>query len=305
MNRKSHQFTEYLTVTPRDLDWGIQMLDAGYTRVAPYSDYPPGRHPRDYLFTWQQGRVLQEFQVIYITRGEGIFESVHIRKTIKAGTILLLFPNVWHRYKPLRKTGWDEYWVGFNGYYPQQLMENRCFSPDKPVLNVGYDEDLLKLFLRIYETIQEGRVESQPIISSLTIQILAHAYAVRNHKVAADKEIEKSIQKARFFILNHVTSPLNPQQLARDLRLGYSWFRRMFKHYIGLSPIQYQMQLRIQRACRMLSYSGRSNKEIAFDLGFESSSYFTKIFKKKTGLTPQAFRRQYQERLRTTAVGRT
>jgi AraC-like DNA-binding protein len=79
----------------------------------------------------------------------------------------------------------------------------------------------------------------------------------------------------------------------------------MFKHYIGLSPIQYQMQLRIQRACRMLSYSGRSNKEIAFDLGFESNSYFTKVFKKKMGQTPQSYRRQYQEKLRTTAAGRT
>jgi AraC-like DNA-binding protein len=103
--------------------------------------------------------------------------------------------------------------------------------------------------------------------------------------------------------MDHVTDPLDPQKMAKDLKLGYSWFRRMFKHYIGLSPIQYQLQLRIQRACRMLSYSSKSSKEIAFDLGFESSSYFTKIFKNKMGVTPQTYRRQYQEKLKHTAGG--
>ena len=297
MDKKSRNFTEYIALTPHDSDWGINVLDTGYTKVQSNTYYPPGKHPDHYHFTWEQGRILKEFQVIYITRGEGVFESVNFRKKIKPGTIIILFPNVWHRYKPLRKTGWDEYWVGFNGYYPQQLLENKCLSPDRPVLNVGYNEELLKLFMQIYETIQIGRIGFQQIISSITVQILAHVYTATRTRVTEYKEIEKSIQKARFFILNHLNDPLDPQKLARELNLGYSWFRRMFKQYIGLSPVQYQLQLRIQRACRLLTYSTKSIKEIAYSLGFESCSYFSKTFKNKTGLTPQTYRRQSQGKL--------
>src|SRR3954469_8567942 len=107
-------FYKYLPVSTTDESWGLNVLNTGCTHIMAGSSYPYDTHPAHHNFNWEKGRVLHEFQVIYITKGSGIFESKNGGKqAIAAGSIILLFPEERHRYKPDEKTGWDEYWVGF------------------------------------------------------------------------------------------------------------------------------------------------------------------------------------------------
>ena len=82
-----------------------------------------------------------------------------------------------------------------------------------------------------------------------------------------------------------------PDDIASSLNMSYSWFRRMFKQYTGLSPAQYQLQVKLQKAKALLIGSSKTVKEIAFILDFESANYFTFFFKQKTGTTPIEFRK--------------
>ncbi len=105
------------------MQWGLYVTGAGCCCVAPKSPYPPRRHPDPYQFTWHKGRVLPEYQVVYIRRGEGVFESGPTGvKRIRAGSVILTFPGVWHRYHPSEETGWDEYWFGMNGEQLHRLV---------------------------------------------------------------------------------------------------------------------------------------------------------------------------------------
>ena len=94
-NRKSHD------------PWECVSTSVGYSKIAPYHEYPPLRHPVDHHFTWANGRVLQAYQIIYISEGRGVFESesTNKRSRVGAGNVLLLFPGIWHRYAPDEKTG--------------------------------------------------------------------------------------------------------------------------------------------------------------------------------------------------------
>jgi transcriptional regulator GlxA family with amidase domain len=80
------------------------------------------------------------------------------------------------------------------------------------------------------------------------------------------------------------------EEIAMSVGLGYSVFRKKFKEYTGVSPAQYQINLRINKAKDLLVTSKQSLKEIANDLGFESADYFYRLFKKKTGYTPSDYR---------------
>ena len=62
---------KYLAHNPDDQSWGIYLTVAGFARIEPESDYPPTGHPTGYDFNWSKGRVLKEFQINYITKGEG------------------------------------------------------------------------------------------------------------------------------------------------------------------------------------------------------------------------------------------
>ena len=68
-------FFKYLTASVEDKDWGIFLNVAGKSHIAPHTSYPPSDHPSGYSFSWKSGRILQEYQINYITEGSGIMET--------------------------------------------------------------------------------------------------------------------------------------------------------------------------------------------------------------------------------------
>ena len=105
---------KYLVRSPRDIDWGITVDTVGSEPIPPnYPVYPPRTgHPDAFYFTPSRGRVLDSYQLLYITHGKGYFyTSPDTFIEIKEGDILILQPHVWHSYFPDKKTGWQEYWI--------------------------------------------------------------------------------------------------------------------------------------------------------------------------------------------------
>jgi transcriptional regulator GlxA family with amidase domain len=97
------------------------------------------------------------------------------------------------------------------------------------------------------------------------------------------------------YFRENLNSNVNIEELAGDLNVGYSYFRQMFRKYTGISPTQYHLSLRIQKAKDLLVSTNQSFKEIAIDLGFESYFYFSRIFKDKTGQSPLEFRKEHHQ----------
>lgn len=292
-------YSKYLTVGKRDIDWGLHVVTTGFTKIPPHTPYPPGEHPDDHHFTWERGRVLSEYQIIYITRGRGIHEvedkaAIHIQE----GTVILLFPGVWHRYRPDPETGWDEYWIGFNGKYAKHLMEKKFFPPEHPVLSIGQDENILKLFLQVFESVRRENIGFQQVISAITVQLLANIYVATKRKGFEDRKSEKIINKVKCHLLENIYCEVDLKLLADDMNVSYSWLRKTFKYFTGLSPHQYLLQLRIQKSRHLLASTSKSIKEIAYLTGFESQYYFSRIFKQKMGQNPSDFRNQTQGKLR-------
>jgi hypothetical protein len=104
-------YNAYLGIPGREEDpWECTATSVGYERVQRGSPYPPRRHPVDHHFDWNHGRILSAYQLVYVTEGQGAFESEVPPKChrIEAGAVMTLFPGVWHRYAPDPKTGWVE-----------------------------------------------------------------------------------------------------------------------------------------------------------------------------------------------------
>ena len=290
-------YYKYLPVSTEDEDWGLTVLNAGCTGIPPGAGYPYDRHPSHHYFDWAGGRVLHEYQVIYITKGEGSFESESAgAQKIKAGTIILLFPGERHRYRPDSATGWDEYWVGFSGDIAGRLLEKKFFGPRSPVLAVGFREDLLNIFLEIIGRAKEEKAGYQPLIAGAVLHILGHIYSLSRQDQFGGQEIDPIVDKARLLFRSNIDRDISPREVAEELQIGYSRFRKIFKEYTGLAPRQFQIQLKIHRAKEMLGDPAKMIKEIAYELNFESIFYFSKLFKEKTGMTPKQFRNKTKGR---------
>jgi len=104
-------------INPLNRTLGFYLNDAGYT-IVPANSCPPTveNYSQEYPSSWEKGRVLQDFQVVYISKGKGIFQSTQSGLiSINAGDALLLFPGEWNRYRPDPEFGWTAYWISFNG----------------------------------------------------------------------------------------------------------------------------------------------------------------------------------------------
>jgi AraC-like DNA-binding protein len=294
-DHQSKTFYRYFPVAKRDRDWGIYITTVGASQFGPGTTYPPSGHPKQYSPV-SVGRLLSEYQIVYISAGSGWFKAAGIRKQkIEAGHVMLLFPGVRHSYAPFTATGWNEHWVGFDGDFVRGLMRHGFFSKREPILNAGNEEKLLALFNEMIETTHNNSPASQQILSAITFNILALLYSGRQSNGTADEPSVKVIQEAIVRMREGAEMPLDIEELARKFNVSYRSFRRAFARHTGLSPHRYLQEVRLARARTLLSQSSQSIKEIALHAGFEDTQYFCRCFHKKVGMTPTAFRNAHQK----------
>lgn len=271
--------------------WGTYITTVGNSKVNPHANYPNQEHPKSHILTWNRGRILNDYYVIYISKGKGVFASDLTGSIeIEAGTCFFLYPGVLHRYKPDPNVGWEEYWIGFNGYYIEQLMTSGFFDPRYPFVYLGLHKEILILFRKIIEEVQASLVGYPQQIAGLALQILGGIHSVTQHHEYHDNPTEKLIAKAKFIIQDSFENNLDMEKLASELPMGYSRFRKTFKTVTGESPNQYHLNLRLERAKNLILTTSLNITEIANQTGFESVFYFSKMFKKKNGVSPKFYR---------------
>jgi AraC-like DNA-binding protein len=281
----------YLAIREDDFKWGITVTTAGFQSIGPHCEYPPAGHPERYDFSYARGRILEEYQIVYITEGSGLFESGKNQQTaITAGTFFLLTPGEWHRYRPDQNSGWDAFWVGFSGEIADNLVTSGYFSGKDPVINIGLAEEAVDLYLRIIEACKEERPGFQQFISGMVMHLMGYIYYRQKDKDFAENMAIRSMNKARLIIRERIDQKQEPEKIAAELNMSYSWFRRLFRQYTGISPQKYIAGLRIQRAKELLSGTSRSVKEIADAMSFENMDYFSSWFRKLSGMTPTQYR---------------
>ena len=284
-------FFKYLTAGEDDKNWGLYLTVAGKSKIEPRSIYPSPQHPTGYYFTWKNGRELTEYQINYITEGEGVFDSKNGSYQIKPGTLLIIRPGEWHRYKPIQNTGWVENYIGFNGALAGHFLGQSPILQNQPVIRYSLDEELIDTYYKIFNLVLEERIGFQHIASGYIIKLLGYIIASQKERHFSGKIIEHVIQKARFEMRENIEEKIDLEKLARDYNVGYSYFRKMFKKYVGVSPHHYHLELKIMRAKEMILTTDKSIKEISFELGFQSIHYFSRIFKSKMGINPVSLRK--------------
>lgn len=279
-------FFKYLTPSSDDVRWGLYVNVAGYAHVAPNDAYPPKGHPAGYNFNWENGRVLHEYQINYITEGSGILETRSGNYKVQPGTVIILHPGMWHRYRPFKKIGWKEHFLGFLGDFTNNIFQETFFAHQKPVLYIGFQDNLIKNFFELIRHVKEEKQGYQQLCAGITLYMLSSILSITKNKDFSGRETEKKIRKSCIIIRESLHKNINIELLAHEVHLGYSHFRRAFKDYTGQSPAQYHLKLRLQRAQDLLVSTNLSIKQIAYEMGFQSNYYFTRIFTRKFGLTP-------------------
>ncbi len=286
---------KYFSTSRTDEDWGLVVTTVGRQRIRPGCSYPQSLHPNTHAFKHSTGRILDEYQLIYITDGCGYFESHSCRRRkVSAGTILLLFPGEWHSYAPDSNTGWYEYWVGFRGETIERQVKAGYFTPQEPIFHIGSNHGIIGLYDDIIAHTAREETGFQQLVASIVQMMLGTVYFRFRNSINDDSFARSVIQESRNIMKQSIDTGISPQEIARRLSVGYSWFRKTFKKYTDVSPAQYMSHLRFLKAKEMLESTDLTMAEIAFSLNFDSPSHFASFFRKIAAATPSQYRCRFR-----------
>lgn len=283
----------YLVSGDSDRLWGITVDNVGEYCVPPgYDCYPPlVGHPEGYFFDVDKGRVMDNYQLVYITQGRGwYYESPDKRVALNSGSMLIIPPYTWHSYCPDKKTGWQEYWIGIRGPHIDSRYENGFFCRRKIIHEIGLHEQVIGYYKEAIEIALSEKSGYQQVLAAIANSILAYTLYY-DHRVTQSRSVtDDKMDRARSMMREKFLSDITPVQVAEAINMSYSWFRKTFKKYTNMSPAHYITFLKLQKAKSLLFNSSMSVKEIAFSLNYEDAAYFSSIFKKYIGLSPSEYR---------------
>jgi AraC-like DNA-binding protein len=283
----------YCPISPIQRQFGLYVTGAGHELTKPSEPYPHEYHSSDYYFTWRNGRALAdwEYQLLYIREGKGTIQFKRGKSiAIGGGTIIILHPGEWHRYRPDPKTGWSEAYIGIGGEFLERMFAEPFFRHPPTLIQLEpdgrFDHDLIALV----DEIQANSVEHPYTLAMKTMELVASLFErpANLHGKAAYNVV---IRRANLHIAHHLGEVVDFPALAHQYGMGYSLFRKCFQSYNGMAPLEYQIALRMRRAMHLLASSNVPIAQIAEETGFQSSSYFSKFFRKRLGTSPILFRR--------------
>ena len=238
---------------------------------------------------FKREKMRESSALIYLNGCTGVYTDLITGEEFYAPCKSFVYLPYGGRYTVLniesQKSKPDAYLVEFNMKY-----NNEFFSlSSKPFLiqniNPYYVEKLMREAVDCYESI--------PMLTALLKSKIYELLSLISKNDYSDRDrIYKSIHPAIEYINKNPFDCVSIEEYAKMCNLSCGGFRRVFKQYIGISPREYIINLKINAAKKLLEESDMSIKAIAETLNFESTEYFCRLFKLKNNLSPTEFRKK-------------
>lgn len=228
------------------------------------------------------GRV--DYQIIYIFKGKGHYKINGQWTALSAGNIILYRPMEPQYYSYYGQDNPEVYWIHFTGNACETLLAehgiSNCFIGENLALKALFHETMLELQLKkpLFET----------IINSNFYKMLA--LIDRSCKLqSAALENNFCIDRLVIHLNKHYMEAWTIASMARFCSLSNDYFSHSFKKRMGLSPMCFLNQLRLEKARELLFDDSLSVSSVASLVGYEDPLYFSRAFKKATGYSPKNF----------------
>jgi AraC family transcriptional regulator, arabinose operon regulatory protein len=236
-------------------------------------------------------RSFEPYAMIYVVRGRGTYtDEEGITYDLAPGTIFQRFPGQPHTTRLDPESEWAEYFIDMGPALSQGLIASRFIHNEHPLLPLKPDALLEKQFHDYLNKLQSCPEEELNLMIPEVLSLMNHVYRRSSRNRESQKERDM-VDYARNHFFNNCEKRINLEDFCHEEGWGYEHFRKIFKKQTALSPGQFIIQRRIDRACEWLLATDMSVKEIGVRLGYPSPYEFSHQFKKVTARSPREYRR--------------
>lgn len=230
--------------------------------------------------------------LIYCTKGNGWLSINGKRYTICKNDFFIIEANVPHSYGATENEPWSIYWIHFTGEKSDlfKSIYNKIYHIDNAP--EARFKDRLLLFEDIYQNLEQGYSMENLEYTSLCLWHFIASFRFISQFRKVNKTSNNIIQNTIQFMKNNINNRITLDEMAENVHYSPSRFGQLFFKQTGNSPLNYFMQLKIQKACQLLDFSDMKIKEIANELNFYDQYHFSKMFTKLIGETPSSYRKK-------------
>ena len=222
------------------------------------------------------------YELVYFHKGKGTLFIRGNSYQIQPGLIYIVYPNAPH--SEIHTADGNVSFLGFDcPNFPQSQLKEGTYN----ILKHQAIGNLMDSIIR-------EATEQKEHFSELISHMLAEIILLLGRYTSTTDQSTKSLDYISAYIMEYYNQAIDFNQLARLSGYSLDYFRHLFTQEIGMSPKQFQINMRLEKAVELLASSQKSCTEIASFCGFSTSAQFSKMFFEKYGIAPNQFRRRNQ-----------
>ena len=230
--------------------------------------------------------------LFYCIDGKGWYVTDRKKKEVLANQFIILPATTkFMQYGADSENPWTVYWVHFRGDKLNAL--NTFFSMENFLVpnNIKFDEKKIQLWQEMYKSLEKGYSIDNLAYANMCLYYFLASFVYPDKWMEFMKTRENSVvEKAINFMKNNIAEKLTVEEIAGKFSYSASHFFSLFRKETGMSPLDYFIQLKIQKACQLLDLSSLRIKEVAAEIGYDDAYYFSRMFSKVMAMSPKEYR---------------
>lgn len=230
----------------------------------------------------------------FIRKGGGFYRRGAESWQVEAPSLLMQWPGESVFYGPDAQHGfWDEFYLIYDQTQIPEFLAAGLLQSGENCRPMGHPAQVEK---RIEEIIALSHEKFSPGLAD-RLDCLCELLIVESLEAGGSRESlpeEKAVRAIHQTLIRHLDLEMDLQVLARDHGLSHSSFRRIWSRLYPWPPRRYLIAKRIEKACELLVKTTLSIGDIASAVGFTDPLYFSRSFRRETGLSASLYRNRYQ-----------
>lgn len=236
--------------------------------------------------------VREHYLMHYCLAGRGVYRAQGVSYEIGPGEGFLILPGELSSYQADLEEPWSHIWVGFTGTKTAEYLkccgldhEHRTYQCAQPQRLEACVEAMMG-----FDTAGAGN--ELLLLGELYTFLGWVAQSAQSPARRSRETGSEYVEMAAEYIRKHFQEDLTVAKLARYVGLNRSYLTTVFQNTVNMSPQQYLMRFRMERAAQMLQEGELTVGEIARSCGYPDPLTFSKAFKRTMGVTPSQYRRE-------------